>query len=124
MKIFESRKLTDAEFVERTRKNLQKNKRRAWFMLVLSLLFIAELVYILNFAVGWFDSWKKDLLLSQAFQQYQSKVLVMSASFGCIATIPWLGAVFCFCEFLKQLFGNRRDKLLIAYYDQLHSINK
>jgi hypothetical protein len=122
MKIFP--KLTDAEFVERTRKNLQKNRRRAWLMLVLLLLFIAELIYILNFAVGWSSSWKKDPFLSETFQQYQSDVLAISASFGCIATIPWLGAVSSFCEFLKQLFGNRRNKLLVAYYDQLHLANK
>jgi hypothetical protein len=60
MKIFQSRKLTDAEFVERIRKQLQKRKRWAWLMLIFSGVILALFFWFLFIAIDFAGSWSTD----------------------------------------------------------------
>jgi hypothetical protein len=127
MKIFESRKLTDAEFVERTRKQLQKSRRWAWICLIGSGMFVAFFFwffYIVIDMIGGF--WNKDSAANQHLQnsmEWYRIGLATGACLGGFAMLLLVKAFWYFCEFLMMLSGNRRDKLLVAYYDQLHPLD-
>ncbi|MGH7951408.1 MAG: hypothetical protein ACREFE_05760, partial [Limisphaerales bacterium] len=49
--------------------------------------------------------------------------LTLGCTFGLILTVV-LGKIFLyFYKFIEMLVGNRRDRLLIAYYDQIHPLD-
>jgi len=120
MKIFESRKLTDGEFVGKVRKQLQRGKRWAWFVLFFSVAMIGLLIYFLVFAIDLVTSWNKDY--GQNLQAFHAG-LAVGLLIGCFAAILLGKAALYFYEFLLLLAGNRRDKLLVACYDQLHPLD-
>jgi hypothetical protein len=49
--------------------------------------------------------------------------LATGAFFGGFAMLLLVKVFWYFCEFLMLLAGNRRDKLLVACYDQLHPLD-
>lgn len=49
--------------------------------------------------------------------------LATGACFGGVAVLLLVKAFWYFGEFLTMLAGNRRDRLLVAYYDQLHPLD-
>jgi hypothetical protein len=120
MKLFPSRKLSDPEFVERTRKYLQKGKRWAWIGLIFSGAFFIFLIYFLIFAIDWFSSSNK--AFSENAQAFHAGFL-LGCMMGMFVTFLLAKTVLYFWEFLNLLLGNRRDKLLVAYYDQLHPLD-
>ena len=126
MKIFQSRKLTDVEFVEQTRKKIQKGKRWAWFMLFFSGAMLVFFVWLLFVAIDFAGSWSKDSShdqhLSNWLEWYRIG-LATGACFGGFAMLLLVKVAFYFYEFLTLLVGRRQDKLLIAYYDQLHPLD-
>jgi ABC-type transport system involved in multi-copper enzyme maturation permease subunit len=52
MNIFQSRKLTDAEYVEKVRKQLQKNRRLAWLWIVVAAIHLFMLIGIIYFQIS------------------------------------------------------------------------
>jgi len=127
MNIFKSPKLADAEFVEKTRKQLQKSRRWAWIGLIGSAMFVVFFFWFLFVVVGFIGGfWDKDTAINQHFQssmQWYRIGIATGAGFGIVATIFLGKAALYFYKFLEMLAGNRRDKLLVAYYDQLHPLD-
>ena len=126
MNIFQSRKLSDAEFIEQTRKKIQKGKRWAWFMLIISVAMLVFFVWLLFVAIDFAGSWSKDNShdqhLSNWLEWYRIG-LATGACFGGFAMLLLVKVAFYFYEFLTLLVGRRQDKLLVAYYDQLHPLD-
>jgi hypothetical protein len=126
MKLFQSRKLTDAEFVERTRKKLQKGKRWAWFMLIFSGAMLALFVWFLFIVIDLTGgAWNKDTVINQRLQssmEWYRIGLATGACFGGFAMLLLVKVGSYFYEFLTLLAGRRQDKLLVAYYDQLYPL--
>ncbi|HVU26676.1 MAG TPA: hypothetical protein VHG71_02945 [Verrucomicrobiae bacterium] len=126
MNIFQSRKLTDAEFVEKIRKQLQKSKYWAWFMLFFSgamlVLFFWFLYLMIDFAGSWSEDNSHDKNLANWLYWYRIG-LATGACFGGFAMLLLVKVFWYFCEFLMLLTGNRRDKLLVDCYDQLHPLD-
>jgi hypothetical protein len=126
MNIFQSRKLTDTEFVEKIRKQLQKSKRWAWFMLIFSGAALALFVWVIFIAIDFAGSWNQDnshdQRLSNWLEWYRIG-LATGACFGGFAMLLLVKVFWYFCEFLMLLTGNRRDKLLVTYYEQLHPLD-
>jgi hypothetical protein len=119
MKIFESRKLTDAEFVEQTCENLQRSKRLTWLWFSFSILFFILFFWLLHLVVSWI-SHPTDFQTDQ-WHQIDLKIVASGSS---LETAALFMAIFSFSQFSDSLFSNRRDKLLVTYYDQLHPLNK
>jgi hypothetical protein len=105
MKMFPWSDLSDTEFVEKVRKQTQSAKRRAWFLLSLSVIDLGLIFLIwcfakkldlfqMGFIGGWFAGFFMGVFLAHA------------------------GIYFAF--FLQHLFGYRKERLLIAYYEQLN----
>jgi fatty acid desaturase len=109
MKIFQSRKLTDAEFVEKIRKQTLSAKRRAWILLAFSFFYLGLIVFLWH--------------LAAKYEWFQTGFLV-GCFVGVFIGFLLMKALMYFVFFLEHLFGYRKEKLLIAYYDQLHSANK
>jgi hypothetical protein len=130
MKMFQKLKLTDVEFVEQTRKQLQKSKRWIWFSLLFigisSVLYCWYSISSVNHLASWMTELPRnphDPSSGRAEQFYQSGMKLGAAlGFGFGTTIS--GAIFIFSHLLNRLSVDRRDKLLVACYDQLHSLNK
>jgi|GEM_PF-3818857 hypothetical protein len=106
MKIFESRKLTDAEFVEKIRKQTLSAKRRAWILLAFVFFYLGLIIFVWQLAAKY--------NLSQ-----------MGFSGGCFVGV-FIGfllmkALMYFVFFFEHLFGYRKEKLLVEFYDQLYS---
>ncbi|HTR42625.1 MAG TPA: hypothetical protein VMH87_13515 [Pseudomonadales bacterium] len=126
MKIFPSSNLSDAEFVEKVRKQLRKGRRWAWMGLIGSVMFVVLFVwfiYVIVTIVGGFSS--KDSSVNQHLQtsmEWYRTGLATGVCFGVFATFLLAKAFWCYAEFLLLLAGNRRDKLLIALYDELHPL--
>jgi hypothetical protein len=95
MKIFQSRKLTDAEFVEKVRKQAQSAKRRAWILLAFSILYSGLIVFIWCIAKNWISP-PNGVALPDFYRRFFIKALIY------------------FAFFLNHLFGYRTEKLLIA----------
>jgi hypothetical protein len=108
MKIFPSRDLSDAEFVEKVRKQVLSARRQSWGALAFSLLHAGLVVFSWYFAI-------------------KHHVLQMGFVAGCfVGTFTGFGvmfAVYYFIIFIQHFFGSRRDKLLVAYYDRFYSLN-
>ena len=125
MKIFQSRKLSDAEFVERIRKQLQRRKRWACLMLIFSGVMLALFIWFLfiasHFAGSWSTDSTHDQRLSNGLEWYRIG-FVSGLFLGGFAMLLLVKVTFYFCEFLVLLAGDRRNKLLVAYYDQLHPL--
>jgi hypothetical protein len=123
MNIFQSRKLTDAEFVEKVRKQLRRNRRWAWIGIVGSITFIVFFVWIFILFVDFVSSMGQlSEHVSPKSQMFYTG-LTLGCTFGAVLTIILGKIIFYFCESLILLFGNRRDKLLVAYYDQIHPLD-
>src|SRR5580704_7658432 len=126
MKIFPSDKLSDAEFVEKVRKQLRKGRRWAWFGLIASGMFVVLFFYFMYAAVvivGGFssDDNRVNHHLQNSMEWYRMG-LATGACFGFLASFFLVKAFWYFAEFLLLLVGNRRDRLLVASYDQLHPL--
>jgi fatty acid desaturase len=107
--MFQSRKLTDAEFVEKIRKQTKSAKRRAWILFAFAFFYLGFIVFLCHFAAK--NGWSQ-----------------MGFIAGCLVGV-FIGfllmkALMYFVFFFEHLFGYRKEKLLIEYYDQLHSTNK
>ena len=109
MKMFPSQNLSDAEFVEKIRKQTLSAKRRAWFLLSLSIIYVG-LIFLI-----WFIA-KKSNFLQMGF--------IGGCFVGFFTGIFLVHAGIYLAFFLQHLFGYRKEKLLITYYEQLHSLNK
>src|SRR5215469_8747042 len=127
MKIFPSSNLSDAEFVEKVRKQVRKGRRWAWVGLIGSGMFIALFCYFLYVVVtivGGFSSKDNDVNqhLRTSVEWYRTG-LATGVCFGVFATFLLAKAFWYFAEFLLLLAGNRRDKLLVALYDEIHPLD-
>jgi fatty acid desaturase len=109
MKIFQSRKLTDAEYVEKIRKQTKSAKRRAWVLLAFSFFYLGLIAF----------SWH----LGVKYEWFQMGFYV-GCFVGVFIGFLLMHALMYFVFFLEHLFGYRKERLLIAFYDQLHSTNK
>jgi len=124
MNIFQLRKLTDAEFVEKVRKQLQKNRRWAWAGLVASGSFLGLFIWFsfLFIGISHLGSEGGEKHHSDFNDWYQAG-FKLGAILGAFAMLLLVKVFWYFCEFLIWLAGNRRDKLLVACYDQLHPLD-
>jgi hypothetical protein len=109
MNIFQLRKLTDAEFVEKIRKQTKSAKRRAWILLAFAFFYLGFIVFLCRFAAK--DGW---------FQMGFFAGCLVGIFIGCLL----MHSLLYFVYFFEHLFGYRKEKLLVQYYDQLHSSNK
>ena len=109
MKIFESRKLSDIEFVEKIRRQTLSAKHRAWFLLAFSFFYLGLIVLAWQIAAKY--EWSQMGFYAGCFVGVFIGVLLMHA-------------LMYFVFFIEHLFGYRKERLLIAYYDQLYSANK
>jgi hypothetical protein len=109
MKIFKSYKLSDADFVEKTRKKLSLARRIAWKCLAFSALYLALIPFICYFA-------RKEDFYGTGFSS--------GCAVGIFIGVSLTNAIVYFSFFTTHLFGNRIEKLLVTYYDQVHSLNK
>ena len=107
MKIFQSRKLTDAEFVEKVCKQTKSAKRRAWGLLAFSFFYLGLIAFF----------W----LLTVKYEWFQMGFYV-GCFVGIFVGFLLMKALMYFVFFLEHLFGYRKEGLLIAYYEQLHSM--
>jgi len=105
MKIFQSDKLPDAAYVEKIRKQLSSAKCIAWKCLAFSAIYLASIPFMCYFA-------KKEDFYSTGF--------FGGCAVGIFIGVLLIMSVNYFSFFIIHLFGNRTEKLLIAYYDQLH----
>jgi hypothetical protein len=120
MKIFQWRKLSDAEFVTRVRKQLEMGKRWAWCGFIFYALVICVIIYLFTSASGLVSSFKSDFGRTPETSASFQIGLAIGLSIGAVVTMVFFYAISSFTNFLILLLGNRRDKLLIAYYDQLY----
>jgi hypothetical protein len=109
--------LSDDEIVERTRKRLNAN----WKFRVL--LFIASLGFggILLWGSPMMVKWVTDGL-TQSGTQWRWFYMGMSTGMA-LGTMLFLGGLMAILFLLMALFPNpfeRRDRLLVKYYDKLH----
>jgi hypothetical protein len=127
MKIFPWSDLSDTEFVEKVRKQLRKGRRWAWLGLIgsgISIALFFFFIYVVVTIVGGFSS--DDNRVNQHLQnsmQWYRTGLATGVCFGFFATFLLVKAFWYFAEFLLLLAGNRRDRLLVAFYDQLHPLD-
>ena len=117
MKLFPSRKLSDAEFVEQTRKRLKQGRKWAWVGLVVSGGFVVLFICFLVFAIDWVSSMNK--IFAHDSQSFKAGFMTGLLVGSLIITLLFKIMLY-FYEFLTLLLGNRRDRLLVACYDQLH----
>jgi hypothetical protein len=121
MKLF-SRKLSDAEFVARVRKQLETGKRWAWLGLIFYALFMCAIIYLFISAADLISSFKSDFgRTPEASASFQIG-LAIGLGIGSILIMLFLHTISGFINFLTLLIGNRRDKLLIACFDQFHPL--
>jgi hypothetical protein len=126
MKLFQSRKLSDPEFVEEIRKRLQKGRRWAWMMLAASGLALGVFIFfvyiVFHFADVWGDQNSHVSKLYDWFDGY--RIGFMTGVFlGVLGTIFFLKIFIYFLKFLILLKGEREDRLIVAYYDELHPLD-
>jgi ABC-type Fe3+ transport system permease subunit len=126
MNLFSSRKLSDEEFVRQTRKQLLKGKRYAWLLLGISSVLVVLLVWLLfilaNFLTSWGQSTDHDKRLPNVWEWYRIG-LATGVLFGSFVAITIAKVYLYIYEAITLIKGNRRDKLLIAFYDQLHPLD-
>jgi hypothetical protein len=118
-----SRKLSDAEFVARVRKQSEKGKRWGRYGLVFYALFSCGIFYLLISAYNLISSFKADFGRTPEASTSFQMGLLLGLGVGSILWMLFLHAISGFTNCLILLTGNRRDKLLIAYYDQLHPLD-
>ena len=123
MNIFQSRKLTDAEFAEKVRKQLRINRRWAWIGIIISVTLVVLFVWVFILFIDFISSMgnlaKPIDPKSQAF--YTG--LTLGCIFGLVLTVILVKIFLYFYKCVELLYGNRRDRLLIAYYDKLHPLD-
>ena len=93
-----------------------------FFSAVMLALFVWFLFIALDFAGSWSEDNSYDKHLSNWLEWYRIG-LVTGACIGGFAMLLLVKVFWYFCEFLMLLAGNRRDKLLVVYYDQIHPFN-
>jgi hypothetical protein len=108
MNIFPSGKLSDAEFVEKIRKQLSSARRQAWLLLVFGMCHLGAIAFIWRLAV-------KYGLFQRGF--------AAGCFVGFFTGFAVMMAVMYFVFFLEHLFGYRKEKLLVALYDRLHPLD-
>src|SRR5450432_1191528 len=105
MKIFESRKLTDAEFVEKVRKQLRINRRWAWIGIIISgtlaVLFVWVFILFIDFISSMGNLAKPIDQKSQAF--YTG--LTLGGTFGLFLTVILAKIFLYFYKCIELLFG-------------------
>jgi H+/Cl- antiporter ClcA len=119
MKIFSKLKLTDAEYVERIRKDLRVSKKWGWGGLIFSGVLFVAYAYLFPLIPDWIEFTKKAAPNSQSFWLGIVTGFLLGFLFG--GLLLSLGVYFV--KSIILILGSRRDKLLVAYYDQLHSTN-
>ena len=130
MNILQLRKLSDAELVEQTRRQLQRDKRWIWFWVIVvgagSILFFWQSISSINDLATWMIKLPQnphDPSSGRAERFWENGVKVgASLGFGLGTSMSTATAFFFYL--LSRLLVDRRDKLLVAYYDQLHSSNE
>jgi hypothetical protein len=120
MNAFQSRKLSDAEFVEKVRKQLRISRRWAWFGIIVTGMLLVLFAWVFSMFINFISS-VGDLAeridpKSQAFYSGLS----LGCVFGLLLTFILAKILLYLYKCVELLYGNRRDMLLIAYYDQLH----
>ena len=110
MKLFRWRRLTDAELVEKIRKQNQSARWRAWWLLCMSLTYLGMI------AVLWIWTEKTN---AGGMPDYAGGCFA-----GLFTGIFLIKSLLYFVYFTQYLFGRRQEKLLVALYDQLHSQGK
>ncbi|HTB84411.1 MAG TPA: hypothetical protein VK742_12215 [Candidatus Sulfotelmatobacter sp.] len=105
MKLFRWHRLTDAEFVEKTRKQNQSARRRAWFLLSFAIFYLG-----LCAACFW----------QAATNNYSQMGFWAGCFIGVFAGVFLIKALMYFAFFMNHLFGRRQEQLLVKFYDQLH----
>ena len=126
MNLFSSRKLSDEEFLQQVRKQLQKGKYWGWFLLLMGIFLVILLVWLLFIIAHIFNSWGQDAghdkHLPNPLKWYQMGV-AMGVLLGSFIAIMIAKVFLYIYEAVTLIKGNRRDKLLIALYDQLHPLD-
>lgn len=123
MKIFSSRKLSDEELVNNVRKQLQKGKRWGWFIVVISGAFSILTIWFVFIVLSFFGSWSHDNNKDQHFHnlwEWYRIGIATGVALGLVLGVLISKVFFYFYEAITMLAGNRRDKLLVAYHDQLY----
>ena len=92
-------------------------------MLVISCFFMGLVVWFLAFVINsfGFSDDSPDQLLRDTSHWFHMGV-ALGLTFGVLIGLFVFKMFFYFFEAITMLFGNRRDKLLVAYYDQLHPL--
>jgi hypothetical protein len=121
MKLF-SRTLSDAEFVARVRKQLEKGKRWGRYGLIFYALFSCGIIYLLISAYDLIASFKADFGRTPEASTSFQMGLILGLGVGSILWMLFLHAISGFTNCLILLTGNRRDKLLVACYDRLYPL--
>jgi|ERR1700677_88004 len=126
MNIFSSRKLSDEELVQQVRKQLQKGKYWAWFLLVMGCVLVILLVWLLLIIINLLNSWSQspdhDKHLPSGWEWYRMG-LATGVLFGSFVAIMIAKFFLYIYEAITLIKGNRRDRLLIVLYDQLHPLD-
>jgi ABC-type Fe3+ transport system permease subunit len=126
MNIFSSRKLSDEELVQQVRKQLQKGKRWAWFLLIMGVVLLVLLVWVLflfyHFLSALGFETDHDKRMPSAWEWYRIG-LATGVMFGAIIMMVIAKVFLYIYEAIALILGNRRDRLLIALYDQLHPLD-
>jgi TRAP-type C4-dicarboxylate transport system permease small subunit len=103
---------SDAQYVRSVRTKLRDAKRTAWLQLVLSILYMAIVVATGTMFVKFF--WDDPEMMN--FEE-PSRGPAMGLAYGAIIGLFTTYAVVAFARFVRTLFGNKRDKLLVKYYE-------
>ena len=123
MKMLQSRNLTDAEFVEKIRKQLRINRRWAWVGIVISGILVGLFVWAFILFVDFISSMGNLAKSIEPKSQAFYTGLTLGCTFGLFLTIILAKIFLYFYKCIELLLGNRRDRLLVTYYDQLHPLN-
>jgi uncharacterized membrane protein (DUF485 family) len=122
MKLF-SRKLSDAEFVARLHKRLDKGKRYARFGLIFHALFLCVVIYLFISAYDLISSFKADFGRTPEASTSFQMGLLLGLGIGSFLLMLLFHTIYGFINCLILLLGSRRDKLLVAYYDRLYPLD-
>jgi hypothetical protein len=115
MNIFGSRKPSDDELIERTRKQLDNPKGR-WLLLVLAVGSAAVAVWLGPNIFLWIDT------LKSSGPQWQWFLFGFSSGLTVAAFLMWLclSSFYWFWLFFAPSLFARKDRLLVRYYERVH----
>jgi hypothetical protein len=123
MNIFGLRNLSDDELAERARKQIQTGHRLRWFYLVLSICCFGIATCCLSFGFDWVETFTRGKGVRGVQWHWFLFGLSTGFSFGFFAILLFGKAALFFYFFLDPLLSNRKDALLVQYYDQLRNTN-